>query len=86
MISNQYTVTTTASQVVAPGESWRTIYLHVVGNGTVYLGGSDVTSSNGMLTEKGAVPFQFILPAGESLYAITGMDTEDLRVLRPSAS
>ena len=86
MISNQYTVTTTASQVVAPGESWRTIYLHVVGNGTVYLGGPDVTSSNGMLTEKGAVPFQFILPANQSLYAVVASGTEDLRVLRPTAA
>ena len=67
------------SALLAVSEPW-------AGNGTVYLGGPDVTSSNGMLTEKGAVPFQFILPAGESLYAITGMDTEDLRVLRPSAS
>ena len=86
MISQQHTVTTTASQVVAPAESWRTIYLHVTGNGIVYLGGSDVTSSNGMPTEKSAVPFQFILPAGESLYAVTATATEDLRVLRPSAA
>lgn len=86
MISNQYTVTTTASQVIAAAESWRTVYLHVVGNGVVYMGASNVTSSNGMATEKSAVPFQFILPAGESLYAITATGTEDLRVLRPSAS
>jgi hypothetical protein len=86
MISSTHTVTTTASQVVAAAESWRTIYLHVVGNGVVYLGGSTVTSSNGMATEKSAVPFQMIVPAGETLYAITASATEDLRVLRPSAS
>lgn len=86
MISSQHTVTTTASQVIAPAESWRTLYLHVVGNGVVYIGGSDVTSSNGMLTEKGAVPFQFILPANQSLYAVVASGTEDLRVLRPTAA
>lgn len=86
MISSQHTVTTTASQVIAPAESWRTVYLHVVGNGVVYIGGSDVTSSNGMLTEKGAVPFQFILPANQSLYAVVASGTEDLRVLRPTAA
>lgn len=86
MISSQHTVTTTASQVIAPAESWRTVYLHVVGNGVVYIGGSDVTSSNGMLTEKGAVPFQFILPASQSLYAIVASGTEDLRVLTPTAA
>lgn len=86
MISSQHTVTTTASQVIAPAESWRTVYLHVVGNGVVYIGGSDVTSSNGMLTEKGAVPFQFILPANQSLYAVVASGTEDLRVLSPTAA
>lgn len=86
MISSQHTVTTTASQVIAAAESWRTVYLHVVGNGVVYIGGSDVTSSNGMLTEKGAVPFQFILPANQSLYAVVASGTEDLRVLRPTAA
>lgn len=86
MISSQYTVTTTASQVIAPAESWRTVYLHVVGNGVVYIGGSNVTSSNGMLTEKGAVPFQFILPANQSLYAVVASGTEDLRVLSPTAA
>lgn len=86
MISSQHTVTTTASQVIASAESWRTVYLHVVGNGVVYIGGSNVTSSNGMLTEKGAVPFQFILPANQSLYAVVAAGTEDLRVLSPTAA
>lgn len=86
MISSQHTVTTTASEVIAPAESWRTVYLHVVGNGVVYIGGSNVTLSNGMLTEKGAVPFQFILPANQSLYAVVASGTEDLRVLRPTAA
>ena len=86
MISSQHTVTTTPTVVVAAAESWQTIYLHVTGNGTVYLGNSTVTSSNGMQTEKAAVPFQMILPAGETLYAVVATATEDLRVLRPSAS
>jgi hypothetical protein len=86
MISSQHTVTTTASEIVPAAESWRTIYIHVAGNGTVYLGGSTVTSAIGMLTEKGAVPFQMILPANETLWAVTAADTEDLRVLRPSGA
>ena len=86
MISSQHTVTTTASVVIAAAESWRTVYLHVTGNGIVYLGGAGVTSSTGTATEKAAVPFQMILPAGETLYAVTASATEDLRVLTPSAS
>ena len=85
MISTAHTVTTTRSQVVQPAGAWRTIYIHVVGNGVVYIGGADVTSANGLLTEKNAVPFQFVLPANESLYAVTASGTEDLRIMEPTA-
>ena len=85
MVSQTKTVTTTASQVVDASTAWRTIYLHVTGNGIVYLGGSDVTSTNGFLTEKNAIPFTFVLPAGETLWAVTASGTEDLRILEPTA-
>ena len=84
MISSAFTVTTTRSQVIAAAPANRTVYLHVIGTGVVYLGGSTVTSSIGTPTEKNGVPFQMFLPAGESLYAITASGTEDLRVLRAS--
>ena len=78
-------VTSTRSLVIAKDDVTRTVYLHVLGNGTVYIGGSNVTTANGMLTEKHAVPFQFILPANEELYAITPSGTtEELRILTPS--
>jgi hypothetical protein len=84
MISNTYTVTTTRQVVVTAAPSSRTIYLHMLGNAVVYLGGADVTSANGMPTEKGAVPFEFFLPPNETLYAVMAAGTETLRVLRPS--
>lgn len=84
MISNTYTVTTTRQVVVTAAPSSRTIYLHMVGNAVVYLGGADVTSSNGMATEKGAVPFELFLPPNETLYAVMDAGTETLQVLRPS--
>ena len=84
MISNSFTITTTRQVVVPAAPSARTIYFHVLGNGIIYLGGSDVTSANGMNTEKGAVPFEFFLPPNETIYAVTSTDTETLRVLRPS--
>ena len=58
----------------------RTVYLHTLGAGTVYIGGDNVTAANGMLTEKNAVPFEIFLPLGESLYAITASGTENVRV------
>ena len=85
MNTTTHTVTSTRSLVIAKDNLTRTVYLHVTGNGVVYIGGSDVTTANGMLTEKHAVPFQFILPANEELYAVTAAGvTEDLRILTPS--
>ena len=85
MNSTTHTVTSTRSLVIAKDDVTRTVYLHVLGNGTVYIGGSDVTTANGMLTEKHAVPFQFILPNNEELYAITAAGiTEELRILTPN--
>lgn len=85
MNSTTHTVTSTRSLVISKDDVTRTVYLHVLGNGTVYIGGSNVTTANGMLTEKHAVPFQFILPNNEELYAITAAGvTEELRILTPN--
>jgi quercetin dioxygenase-like cupin family protein len=81
MKSSKYTVTTTA-QIVVPAKNYnREIYTHVIGNGIVYLGGSDVTIANGTSTEKHTAPAAFFVPAGETIYAIVESATEDLRVL-----
>jgi hypothetical protein len=79
--STKYTVTTTA-QIVVPAKNYnREIYTHVIGNGIVYLGGSDVLSTTGTPTEKHTTPAAFFVPAGETIYAIVGSGTDDLRVL-----
>jgi len=84
MKSTAHSVTDTRSLVIPKDDVTRTVYLHVTGNGTVYIGGADVTTTNGMLTEKHAVPFQFVLPANEVLYAVTATGvTENLRILTP---
>jgi hypothetical protein len=85
MKSSAFTVTTTATQIVAPDNQNRTIYVHVTGNGTVYLGGSDVTSTDGLATEKHTTPFEMFLPINQSLYAVVAADTENIRVLIPDA-
>ena len=84
MISSAKTITTTASKIMTESTAVRTIYIHVTGAGTVYLGDSTVTSSNGFLTEKNAVPLALELPANEELWAVTGTGTESLRLLIPS--
>ena len=83
MISSATTITTTAQKILAKSNSYRTIYIHVVGAGTVYLGDSTVTSTNGLLTEKNAVPLELEIPAQEELWAVTASGTESLRLLIP---
>jgi hypothetical protein len=84
MIGQNKTITTTATRIMESSNSFRTIYLHVIGAGTVYLGDSTVSSANGLLTEKNAVPLEIVLPAEEELWAVTGSGTESLRLLIPS--
>jgi hypothetical protein len=83
MISSSVTINTTAQKILSKSNSYRTIYIHVVGAGTVYLGGSDVTSTNGLLTEKHAVPLELVIPAQEELWAVTASGSESLRLLTP---
>ena len=85
MIGLTKTITTTRSEIIAASPSWRTVYLHVIGNGIVYLGDNTVTSTNGMPTEKQAAPFALEVPAGETVWAVVGSGTEDLRILEPTA-
>ena len=84
MISSNKSITTTASKIMSASTAVRTIYIHVLGAGTVYLGDATVTSSNGFLTEKNAVPLTIELPANEELWAVTGAGTESLRLLIPT--
>jgi hypothetical protein len=79
--STKYTITTTPQAIAPIRNNYRAIYTHVIGNGIVYLGGSDVLSTTGTPTEKHTTPAAFFVPAGETIYAIVESATEDLRVL-----
>lgn len=81
MKSTKYTITTTPQAIAPKRNSYRAIYLHVVGNEIVYLGGSDVTSTEGTNLEKHTSPFEVYIPAGETVYAVVASATADLRVL-----
>ena len=86
MRAYQQTVTDTAAQLVAADDLNRTIYINVVGNQTIAIGNSSVTFATGLTLEKHTVPFQFIMPLGQSLWAVcnTGQ-TDDVRVLLPDS-
>ena len=83
MKSVSITVGTTATLLVAADDLNRTVYLHVVGNSTVYLGGSTVTTATGTATEKHTSPVDLFVPSRQTLYGIVAASTEDVRVLTP---
>ena len=82
MKATQHTITTSPSKVVTSNPFAQYVYLHVAGNGTVYLGGADVTSTNGLATQKHTTPIQFFIPRGQELWAITATATETLQILQ----
>jgi hypothetical protein len=82
MISTTVTVGTTPTLLMAGATGTRTIYLHVVGNTTIYIGGATVTTATGTATEKHTSPIPIVLRDGDSLYGIVTSGTADMRVLR----
>lgn len=82
MISTAVTVGTTRVKLLDASNSWRTVYVHVIGNEPVYMGGSDVTTANGLQTEKHTSPIEFYIPAEEELWAVSGSSVE-IRFMKP---
>ena len=82
MISATVTVATTPTLLVAAATGTRTVYLHVTGNTTIYIGGLTVTTATGTATEKHTSPIPITLRDGDSLYGIVASGTHDMRVLR----
>jgi hypothetical protein len=82
MISTTVTVATTPTLLMAGATGTRTIYIHVVGNSVVYLGGLTVTTASGTAMEKHTSPIPIELRDGDSLYGIVDSGTADVRVLR----
>ena len=78
-ISTQVTITTTAS-VILSANSYKNIYLHNLGGGAIYLGGSNVTTSNGYKLDNGD-KLSIIIGDTEALYGVAASGTHTLAVL-----
>jgi len=78
-ISTQVTITTTASIIVS-ANSYKNIYLHNLGGGAIYLGGSNVTTSNGYKLDNGD-KLSLIIGDTEALYGVAASGTHTLAVL-----
>lgn len=75
------TVTTSATLVIAADNKERTCYLHS-GTGSVYIGGSTVSTSTGVHLPNGTT-IEIVVPANETLYAITPASTQTMITLTP---
>lgn len=78
--SAQVTVNTTATILVAATGFDQTAWLHNSGGGVVYIGGSNVTTTNGYKLDNGD---KMELPVGdhEALYGVTATGTNVVCVL-----
>lgn len=82
MRAYKVTVTSTATELVAADNLNRQVYLNVVGNKILAIGGQTVTYATGLLIAKHTEPIHIEVPLGETLWAIcdTG-ETDDVRLL-----
>jgi hypothetical protein len=78
-ISTQVTISDTASVIVS-ANSYRNIYLHNLGGGAIYLGGSNVSTSNGYKLDNGD-KLSLIIGDTEALYGVAASGTHTLAVL-----
>lgn len=85
MIGQQHTVTTTATLIIDSDSTNRTIVLHAIGNGVIYLGGPNVTTSAGFYLDKAAGAIVLQLPPNEKLYGIVSSGTDTISTLLPDA-
>ena len=76
--SANYTVTTTASIVVPIDNAAEEVHFHS-SSGTLYLGGADVTSSNGYKMDSGDKTI--VQNHGNAIYAVTSSGTATLSTL-----
>lgn len=82
MRAYKVTVTATATELVAADNLNRQVYVNVVGNKILAIGGNNVTYAQGLLIAKHTEPIHIELPLGESLWAICDTaETDDVRVL-----
>lgn len=71
MKANKYTVNATATKIVTAEPMTRTVYIHSA-NGSLYLGGANMTSTADGLHLQNGNTIAITVPANETLYAIDG--------------
>ena len=74
------TVTSTPTLLVSADPTNRPVWLQIIGNSTIYLGDSTVSTANGFPVVKHSAPLQGQLGPGQALYGVTASGTEEIRI------
>lgn len=82
MKSTALTVGTSRVLAVAADDMHRVIYIHHQSQNSIYIGGEDVTTTNGFTIEKN-VNLGIELPSRQTIYAIASHADQELRTLTP---
>ena len=80
MKSEQIAVGLTAVRILTANNVNRRIYFHDDSTHPIYLGGSDVTTSNGLEVDKNTLLEMFI-PADEELWAVSNNAGQSISIL-----
>ena len=80
MKSGQLTVGLTAARILDDENTNRHVYFHDDSSHPVYLGGSDVLTSNGLEVPKNTL-FEIFIPANEELWAVAGNADQTVSIL-----
>ena len=82
MISEDFTIAQTAVKIISSQNFTQTINIHNDHGNKVYLGGSNVSSTNGFHLNNDTVVIVEV-PADNELYAIAATGSGDIQILRP---
>jgi len=80
MKSEQITVGLTAVRILTANNVNRHVYIHDDSSHPIYLGGSDVTISNGLEINKNAA-IELFIPADEELWAVSDNADQSISIL-----
>lgn len=83
MKSEQITVGMTAVRILEADDMNRRVYFHDDSSHPVYLGGSDVTTSNGLEVPKNTL-FELFIPGHAELFAVSGNADQSVSILYPT--
>ena len=83
MKSEQITVGLTAVRILEADDMNRRVYFHDDSSHPIYLGGSDVTTANGLKVPKNTL-FELFIPGHAELFAVSNNADQSVSILYPT--